>query len=97
MEKKVAVIINCDRQTKTIPKVIENILPYRVCREIEALSDRYGYIEEIRLRCNRCASVSVRGKNILLSSLLIRGSLDVSTPHITTLFTINTPRFLYIV
>ncbi len=71
-----AVIINCDRQTKTIPKVIENILPYRVCREIEALSDRYGYIEEIRLRCNRCASVSVRGKNILLSSLLTREEMD---------------------
>ena len=71
-----AVRISSEWHSKTLPKVIENILPLSVCKEIELLGNRYGCIEEIRLRCNRCASVSVCGKNILLSSVLTREEMD---------------------
>ena len=71
-----AVIINSEKTKKGLPDVLLRVLPYKVADEIRLrISDLYG-IEEIRLRADRCVSLTVGGKNILLSSALTRQQMD---------------------
>ncbi len=50
-----------------LPRMLADAMPARVLREVSAL----GMLpEEIRLRRERCASVTVRGRNIRLASVL---------------------------
>ncbi len=70
-----AVKINSEKADSNIPESLLRILPYRLSDEI-----RRGFsseqIEEIRIRCDRCASITVKNRNILLSSVLTRDEMD---------------------
>ena len=59
-----------------LPSVIEGALPPRLCREIEARVPAGEQIEELRLRRSKCASVTVSGRNIPLSTVLSGVEMD---------------------
>ncbi|MBR2388596.1 MAG: hypothetical protein IKB02_07515 [Clostridia bacterium] len=70
-----ALKINSERAGGSIPASLLHVLPYRLSDEIRRVAPS-GHIEEIRLRCERCASITVRKKNIVLSSILTREEMD---------------------
>jgi stage III sporulation protein AA len=58
-----------------LPTSVLSALPYRLVCEIESRLDE-GRIEELRLRRERQASLTVGGRNIMLSTVLDGGELD---------------------
>lgn len=62
-----------------IPENVIRLLPYRLreelARELSRISQRES-IEEIRLRCEKSASLTVSGRNIMLSAALTRLEMD---------------------
>lgn len=71
-----AVIINSEMKKQALPASLEKLLPYRLSDEIRRQIASPSQIEEIRLRRERYASVTVGGKNILLSYALTRAEMD---------------------
>ena len=71
-----AVIINSKIDKNILPEQLEKILPYKISDEIKRRIPHYCQIEEIRLRCDRYASVTSEGKNVLLSHSLTREDMD---------------------
>lgn len=68
-----------NRQTSRdneLPSKLCELLPPRLILEIEAHIRRIGRIEEIRLRRDRCASLTVGSKNIMLESLVRGDEMD---------------------
>lgn len=74
-----AVTITAEKNKKGvfIPKAIESIVPYKVYDEVRGLADKGHQIEEIRLRCERRASVTSCGKNIALSTVMSREEMNL--------------------
>ena len=70
-----AVKIRSEAIEENIPEVLLRTLPYRLADEIRSVSFR-DRIEEIRLRCERCASLTVNNRNIPLSTVLTRDEMD---------------------
>ena len=58
-----------------VPSVILSALPYRLVDEINRIYTG-GRIEEIRLRRNRCASLTMSGGNVVLSTALEGREID---------------------
>ena len=65
-----AVIINSETCKRGLPPSLERILPYKLTDEIRRRVGDLSRIEEIRLRSGRCASVTLDGRNVMLSSVL---------------------------
>ena len=68
-----------NRQTSRdneLPSKICELLPSRLIFEIEAHIRKIGRIEEIRLRRDRCASLTVGSKNVMLESLVRGDEMD---------------------
>ncbi len=70
-----AVIINRERQIETIPRELLSILPYRLSDEIRRVAGGER-VEEIRLRCERCASITIKNRSLMLSCVLSRDEMD---------------------
>lgn len=62
------------RISECLPSHITEALPYRVSDEVRA--GGYSNIEEIRLRRERCASLTVGGENIFLDTVLSGDEID---------------------
>ena len=71
-----AVIINSKNDKSALPEQLRKLLPYKISDEIKRRIPPYCQIEEIRLRCDRYASVTSEGRNILLSCELTRDDRD---------------------
>ena len=71
-----AVSINSKTAKRGLPEVLSRLLPYKLSDEIRTRIPDTLAIEEIRLRCGRCASLTVDGKNLMLSSVISRGEMD---------------------
>ena len=71
-----AVTINSKMAKKGLPEALERILPYKLLDEIRRSVPDVFLIEEIRLRRDRCASVTIGGKNILLSTVLTKPEME---------------------
>ena len=60
-----------------LPEQILRILPYRLADEIRRKNEENRYsVEEIRLRCGRASSLTSRGRNIVLNTVLTREEMD---------------------
>ena len=75
-----AIKITGERLGCRVPESLLKILPYRLADEIRKVAAER--VEEIRLRCNRRASITVKNQNILLTSILTRGEMDAFLSHI---------------
>ena len=53
-----------------LPRFLVELLPPALCEEMERVVPQGFYPEEIRLRRSRCASVTVNGENLRLSTVL---------------------------
>ena len=71
-----AVTITAERKIRFLPKSIERILPYKLYDEVRGVFERGYPIEEIRIRCERYASVTSDGKNIALSTAMSREQMN---------------------
>lgn len=74
-----ATVIETFRRGSGAQKALDGVmelLPARLCEELSALPAATGRVEELRVRCGRCASVTVQGKNILLRTALTRSEMD---------------------
>ena len=58
-----------------IPRGVSSALPYRLLEEIRRKGEGER-IEEIRLRRNRCASLTLSGKNLVLDTVLDGSEID---------------------
>ena len=61
-----------------IPPLLMEILPFRVSQEIQSIlqqQSHVGFLEEIRLRAGRCASLTVGGKNIMVDTIMTSSEL----------------------
>lgn len=63
-------------RTGQLPPAVEALLPLGVAAEIRELGDRCGAVEEIRIRCGRCASLTSEKGNFLLQSVIRRDEMD---------------------
>ncbi len=70
-----AVKIKSEKAENNIPASLLRMLPYRLSDEIRKACDGER-IEEIRLRCGKCASLTAKKGNIVLSSVLTRDEMD---------------------
>ena len=59
-----------------LPTALRALLPPRLCRALDALACGTGRVEEIRLRRDRMASVTVNGRNLRLAVCLSGEELD---------------------
>ena len=70
-----AVIINTEKESLAIPRELVSILPYRLSDEIRRVAGRER-VEEIRLRCDRYASVTIKNRSVMLSCVLGRDEMN---------------------
>ena len=61
---------------RLLPPVLSDVLPARLCREIEGAVPCDGQVEEVRLRRGKCASVTVGGRNLRLDTVLDGKEMD---------------------
>lgn len=61
---------------RLLPSVIYDILPSHLCDEVELAVPAGEVIEELRLRRGRCASITVSGRNLRLSTVLSGVEMD---------------------
>ncbi|MBQ8717235.1 MAG: hypothetical protein IJY43_05280, partial [Clostridia bacterium] len=59
-----------------LPSVLALALPKRLCLEVEKSVLAGDVIEELRLRRGRCASLTVSGRNLRLSTILSGVEMD---------------------
>ncbi|MBQ8357810.1 MAG: hypothetical protein IJX39_08415 [Clostridia bacterium] len=59
-----------------LPSVLAALLPSRLCREVEETVPSGDAVEELRLRRGRCASLTVAGRNLRLSTVLSGVEMD---------------------
>ncbi len=74
--KKTGTVIVSKKNVPLFPDILGALLPYRLTDEIRHLGAGIGRIEEIRLRCGKCASLTASGKNIILDTVLSREDMD---------------------
>ena len=70
-----AIVINAQRENQAIPRELLSILPYRLSDEIRRVAGE-EHVEEIRLRCDRYASVTIKNRSIMLSCILCRDEMN---------------------
>ena len=63
-------------ERQLLPSVLAATLPPRLCAEVEKSVPPGDAIEELRLRRGRCASLTVSGRNIRLSTILSGVEMD---------------------
>jgi len=71
-----AVVICGERKREIIPQKIDALLPFRVSDEIKKRVTGGARIEEIRLRRDRAASLTLDGRNLMLESVLDGAEMD---------------------
>ena len=67
------IIVNTEQ---LLPSFLEGCLPPRLCCEIAQVAPPGGRVEEVRLRRGRCASLTVAGRNLRLSTVLSGAEMD---------------------
>ena len=64
------------RADTPFPAALRDLLPERLKRELSERLVRGGHPEELRLRCDRRASLTVGGRNVFLDTVLSRAEMD---------------------
>lgn len=59
-----------------LPPALVGVLPPRLCREMEEIVPCDGRVEEVRLRRDKCASLTVDGENLRLRAVLSGAELE---------------------
>lgn len=59
-----------------LPPLVEALLPLGLAAEIRNVGNRCGAIEEIRIRCGRCASLTSERGNFILQSIVRREEME---------------------
>ena len=59
-----------------LPRFLAEVLPASLCEEIDRRVPEGALVEEVRLRRDRCASVTVGGVNLRLSAVLTGAQME---------------------